>query len=130
MWPCRGLYEALAVGVVLIWGFAGDGNPASRGVRHGRTRTDRLHHRHPDRRGHRAARVQEVTGPGGRGDLCGGERAADWHEVRGAGRPAALPQGRLAVLPGSHLLPAEAPGVVNALLLWFLAGAAPATRWT
>jgi hypothetical protein len=33
---------------------------------------------------------------------------------------AALPQGRLAVLPGTHLLPMESPEVVNALLLWFL----------
>jgi hypothetical protein len=39
---------------------------------------------------------------------------------------AALPQGRLAVLPGSHALPLECPGVVNALLAWFLAGATPA----
>ena len=35
---------------------------------------------------------------------------------------AALPRGRLAVLPGTHALPAENPGVVNALLLWFLSG--------
>jgi pimeloyl-ACP methyl ester carboxylesterase len=35
---------------------------------------------------------------------------------------AALPKGRLAVLPGTHALPAESPGVVNALLLWFLSG--------
>jgi pimeloyl-ACP methyl ester carboxylesterase len=43
----------------------------------------------------------------------------------GAAVAAALPQGRLAVLPGTHALPTENPGVVNALLLWFLAGAAP-----
>ena len=36
-----------------------------------------------------------------------------------------LPHGRLAVLPGTHVLPVENPGVVNALLLWFLAGATP-----
>jgi pimeloyl-ACP methyl ester carboxylesterase len=49
----------------------------------------------------------------------------------GAAVAAALPNGRLAVLPGTHLLPMESPGVVNALLLWFLAGAAPAaTPWT
>jgi pimeloyl-ACP methyl ester carboxylesterase len=42
----------------------------------------------------------------------------------------ALPHGRLAVLPGSHALPVEAPEVVNALLLWFLAGARPAVDWT
>jgi pimeloyl-ACP methyl ester carboxylesterase len=45
----------------------------------------------------------------------------------GAAVAAALPQGRLAVLPGTHELPTENPGVVNALLLWFLAGAAPGT---
>ncbi len=36
---------------------------------------------------------------------------------------AALPDARLAVLPGTHLLPLEAPGVVNALLAWWLTGA-------
>ena len=43
----------------------------------------------------------------------------------GAAVAATLPQGRLAVLPGTHLLPVENPEVVNTLLLWFLAGAAP-----
>jgi pimeloyl-ACP methyl ester carboxylesterase len=38
------------------------------------------------------------------------------------GAAVALPRGRLAVLPGSHLLPIENPDVVNALLLWFLQG--------
>jgi len=33
---------------------------------------------------------------------------------------AALPRGRLAVLPGSHLLPLETPRLVNDLLAWFL----------
>lgn len=33
---------------------------------------------------------------------------------------AALPAGRLAVLPGTHLLPVESPAVVNALILSFL----------
>ena len=33
-----------------------------------------------------------------------------------------LPQGRLAVLPGTHLLPLESPELVNALLLAFLRG--------
>jgi pimeloyl-ACP methyl ester carboxylesterase len=47
----------------------------------------------------------------------------------GAAVAAALPQGRLAVLPGTHALPVESPGVVNALLLWFLAGARPAVDW-
>jgi pimeloyl-ACP methyl ester carboxylesterase len=47
----------------------------------------------------------------------------------GAAVAAALPQGRLAVLPGTHALPVENPGVVNALLLWFLAGARPAVDW-
>jgi pimeloyl-ACP methyl ester carboxylesterase len=41
----------------------------------------------------------------------------------GAAVARALPQGRLAVLPGTHLLPLESPDVVNALLLWFLGGA-------
>jgi pimeloyl-ACP methyl ester carboxylesterase len=48
----------------------------------------------------------------------------------GAAVAAILPQGRLAVLPGTHALPVENPGVVNALLLWFLAGAAPGRRPT
>jgi pimeloyl-ACP methyl ester carboxylesterase len=48
----------------------------------------------------------------------------------GAAVAAALPDGRLAVLPGTHALPVEAPGVVNALLVWFLAGARPAVDWT
>jgi pimeloyl-ACP methyl ester carboxylesterase len=47
----------------------------------------------------------------------------------GAAVAAALPHGRLAVLPGTHALPVENPGVVNALLLWFLAGATPAVEW-
>ena len=38
----------------------------------------------------------------------------------GAAVATALPHGRLAVLPGTHLLPMESPEVVNALLLWFL----------
>jgi hypothetical protein len=33
-----------------------------------------------------------------------------------------LPQGRLAVLPGSHLLPVENPALVSPLLLTFLQG--------
>jgi pimeloyl-ACP methyl ester carboxylesterase len=49
----------------------------------------------------------------------------------GAAVAAALPQGRLAVLPGTHLLPMEAPEPVNALLRWFLgAGADSATSLT
>jgi pimeloyl-ACP methyl ester carboxylesterase len=47
----------------------------------------------------------------------------------GAAVAAALPHGRLAVLPGTHALPLENPGAVNALLLWFLAGATPAVDW-
>jgi pimeloyl-ACP methyl ester carboxylesterase len=47
----------------------------------------------------------------------------------GAAVASALPQGRLAVLPGTHLPPVEASEVVNALLLWFLAGATPAVDW-
>ena len=42
----------------------------------------------------------------------------------GAAVAAALGNGRLAVLPGTHSLPAELPDVVNALLASFLAG-----RW-
>ena len=38
---------------------------------------------------------------------------------------AALPQGRLAVLPGSHLLPVESPALLSELLLTFLRGAFP-----
>jgi pimeloyl-ACP methyl ester carboxylesterase len=44
----------------------------------------------------------------------------------GAAVAAALQHGRLAVLSGTHLLPMENPNLVNALLLWFLAGAEPA----
>jgi pimeloyl-ACP methyl ester carboxylesterase len=44
----------------------------------------------------------------------------------GAAVAAALQHGRLAVLPGTHLLPMENPSLVNALLIWFLAGADPA----
>ena len=47
----------------------------------------------------------------------------------GAAVAAALPQGGLAVLPGTHALPVENPDVVNALLVWFLAGATPAVAW-
>jgi pimeloyl-ACP methyl ester carboxylesterase len=47
----------------------------------------------------------------------------------GAAVATALPHGRLAVLPGTHALPAENPEVVNALLLWFLADATPAVGW-
>jgi pimeloyl-ACP methyl ester carboxylesterase len=42
----------------------------------------------------------------------------------GAAVAAALPRGRLAVLPGTYALPAESPEVVNALLVCFLAGRA------
>ncbi len=34
----------------------------------------------------------------------------------------ALGDGRLAVLPGSHLVPLELPAIVSALLVWFLGG--------
>ena len=36
-----------------------------------------------------------------------------------------LPNGRLAVLPGTHMLPLESPAVVNALLLSYLRGDPP-----
>jgi pimeloyl-ACP methyl ester carboxylesterase len=42
---------------------------------------------------------------------------------------AALGDGRLAVLPGSHALPIESPEVVNPLLIAFLAGGPPAGNW-
>ena len=48
----------------------------------------------------------------------------------GAAVAATLPSGRLAVLPGTHALPVENPQVVNALLVWFLAGATPAVDWS
>jgi pimeloyl-ACP methyl ester carboxylesterase len=48
----------------------------------------------------------------------------------GAAVASVLPHGRLAVLPGTHALPVESPVVVNALLLWFLAGAMPAVDWS
>jgi pimeloyl-ACP methyl ester carboxylesterase len=38
----------------------------------------------------------------------------------GAAVATALPHGRLAVLPGTHLPPIESPEVVSTLLLWFL----------
>lgn len=46
----------------------------------------------------------------------------------GAAVAAALQHGRLAVLPGTHLLPMENPGLVNAVLLGFLAGDPPAAE--
>jgi pimeloyl-ACP methyl ester carboxylesterase len=48
----------------------------------------------------------------------------------GAAVAAEPPHGRLAVLPGTHALPVENPSVVNALLLWFLAGATLAADWS
>jgi pimeloyl-ACP methyl ester carboxylesterase len=42
----------------------------------------------------------------------------------------AIPNARLGVLPGSHLLPWESPGTVNAVLIQFLAGDAPHKEWT
>ena len=44
----------------------------------------------------------------------------------GAAVAAALGDGRLAVLPGTHGLPIELPGLVNTLLISFLRGAVPA----
>ena len=43
---------------------------------------------------------------------------------------AALPQGRLAVLPGTHGLPVESPGLVNALIVDFLRNGAPRPGWS
>jgi pimeloyl-ACP methyl ester carboxylesterase len=42
---------------------------------------------------------------------------------------AALPNARLAVLPGSHLVPVETPDVVNPLLVSFLRGAPGDPSW-
>ncbi|MGH9109340.1 MAG: alpha/beta fold hydrolase [Acidimicrobiales bacterium] len=47
----------------------------------------------------------------------------------GAAVAAALSNGRLAVLPGTHLLPLELPGVVNALLVSFLRADPPVSLW-
>lgn len=40
----------------------------------------------------------------------------------GAAVASALPAGRLAVLPGTHLLPIESPDLVTAILLAFVRG--------
>jgi pimeloyl-ACP methyl ester carboxylesterase len=42
----------------------------------------------------------------------------------------ALPDGRLAVLPGSHALPVECPDIVNPLLVAFLRGAPTEIEWS
>ena len=49
--------------------------------------------------------------------------------AHGAAVAAALGDGRLAVLPGTHLLPIELPQLVNPLLISFLRGAVPAPAW-
>ncbi|MGI8418170.1 MAG: alpha/beta fold hydrolase [Nakamurella sp.] len=41
----------------------------------------------------------------------------------------ALPDGRLAVLPGTHALPVESPEPVNSLLISFLRGGPQPARW-
>lgn len=43
---------------------------------------------------------------------------------------AALPDARLAVLPGTHALPLESPGLLNALLISFLRGDTPQPLWS
>jgi pimeloyl-ACP methyl ester carboxylesterase len=43
---------------------------------------------------------------------------------------AAMPDGRLAVLPGSHALPVESPDTVNPLLVSFLRGGPAETDWS
>jgi pimeloyl-ACP methyl ester carboxylesterase len=48
----------------------------------------------------------------------------------GAAVAAALGNGRLAVLPGTHGLPIELPELVSTLLIAFLRGAAPAPAWS
>ena len=42
---------------------------------------------------------------------------------------AALPEARLAVLPGTHTLPLERPEIVNPLIVSFPRGADPAPDW-
>ena len=42
---------------------------------------------------------------------------------------AALPEARLAVLPGTHTLPVEHPELVNSLIQSFLQNIAPAPDW-
>jgi pimeloyl-ACP methyl ester carboxylesterase len=42
---------------------------------------------------------------------------------------AAIPNGRLAVLPGTHALPIESPAVVNELLISFLRDGPPRALW-
>jgi pimeloyl-ACP methyl ester carboxylesterase len=42
---------------------------------------------------------------------------------------AALPDARVAVLPGTHGLPLEIPELVNPLLVWFLAGGPGRSLW-
>jgi pimeloyl-ACP methyl ester carboxylesterase len=42
---------------------------------------------------------------------------------------AALPEARLAVLPGTHTLPLEHPELVNPLIVSFLRDANPAPDW-
>ena len=66
----------------------------------------------PERRSH--AHTPDVEGP-----LSYGVMADDTVAYLDAvvGGPA---RGRLAVLPGTHLLPIESPDLVNTLLLWFL----------
>lgn len=56
----------------------------------------------------------------------------DRDEVRlehSAAVAAAIPQARLAVLPGTHALPIESPSVVNALLVDFLQGGPHDINW-
>ena len=47
----------------------------------------------------------------------------------GAAVAAALGDGRLAILPGTHALPIGLPDVVNPLLVSFLRAGAPASAW-
>ena len=57
----------------------------------------------------------------------------DRDEVRlehSAAVTAAIPRARLAVLPGTHALPVESPGVLNALLIDFLQGGPHDIDWT
>jgi alpha/beta hydrolase family protein len=83
----------------------------------------------PERRGH--AHTPDVEGPLTY-DAMADDTVAYLDGVVGgpAHLATALRRGRLAVLPGTHALPVEVPAVVNTLLLWFLAGAAPAVDWS
>lgn len=53
----------------------------------------------------------------------------DVRPEHGAAVAEALPEGRLAVLPGTHGLPIESPAIVNALILEWPAGGPAGPDW-